>query len=181
MSELNSLLSRLARLVAGDGYLHSLKPVQLQALRFLAGANRFTRTPRGLTAWLGLTKGTVSQTLAVLERKNLVTRSSDATDRRIVRLDLTEAGRDMLAESGDMAEWMIGSLDNAEKAMFAAIIKKMLHAHLAANGHRPMGICANCKHFEKAAHAGLDHRCALLNVGLTDADSQFHCLEQVAA
>ncbi len=42
---LSDLLTRTARLIAGDGHSAGLKPVQWQALRYLAVANRFSRTP----------------------------------------------------------------------------------------------------------------------------------------
>jgi DNA-binding MarR family transcriptional regulator len=175
------LLSRLARLVAGEGHMLGLKPVQLQVLRFLAQANRFTRTPGGVTAWLGQTKGTVSQTLATLERKGLVARSPDTMDRRIVRLDLTSTGRTMLAECDDIADRLTAPLEWKDKAALARIVENMLRSHLAQQGHRTMGICSTCRHFEAAAEAGQPHKCALLNVELTDADSALICIEQEAA
>ena len=71
---LPDLLTRAARLIAGDGHQGGLKPVQWQALRYLESANRFSRTPGALAAWLGQTKGTVAQTLIARARKGLVTR-----------------------------------------------------------------------------------------------------------
>jgi MOSC domain-containing protein YiiM/DNA-binding MarR family transcriptional regulator len=111
-----SLLSRLARIVASEGYGHGLKPVQLQALRYLANANRFSRTPRALTAWLGQTKGTVSQTIASLERRGLVVRSGDTRDRRVIRLELTGAGLTVARTEGDIASSMLAYLDENERA-----------------------------------------------------------------
>ena len=40
-----------------------LQPVQLSALHYLARCNRYSDTPLGVTEYLGLTKGTVSQSL----------------------------------------------------------------------------------------------------------------------
>jgi DNA-binding MarR family transcriptional regulator len=175
------MLTRLSRLVAGEGHLHGLHPAQLQTLRFLAHANRFTRTPRGVTAWLGQTKGTVSQTLAALERKAFIMRRSDPVDRRVVRLELTPAGRAVLEASSDIAEQLTSMFDEAESAGFSATVEKMLRAHLAAGGYRMMGVCATCRHFEEAPNPGADHHCALLDVPLTETDSQLICLEQEAA
>lgn len=44
-----------------------LQSVQLSALHYLARCNRYSDTPLGVTEYLGLTKGTVSQSLKVLE------------------------------------------------------------------------------------------------------------------
>jgi DNA-binding MarR family transcriptional regulator len=49
-----------------------------------------------LTEWLGSTKGTVSQTIGVLERKGLVAKRGDPDDRRRVHLQLTRAGQRVL-------------------------------------------------------------------------------------
>ena len=54
------LIERLTRLVAADGHSGGLKPVQWAALRYLDNANRFSRTPGALAAYLNSTKGTVS-------------------------------------------------------------------------------------------------------------------------
>ena len=61
------LMERLSRLVGQTGHAHGMKPAQWDALRYLARANRFSRTPGALTAYLGATKGTVSQTVIALE------------------------------------------------------------------------------------------------------------------
>src|SRR3546814_21065683 len=90
---LSDLLARTARLIAGDGHSAGLKPVQWQALRYLAIANRFSRTPGALAAWLGQTKGTVSQTVGALERKGLVERTGDPDDRRLVRSEERRVGK----------------------------------------------------------------------------------------
>ncbi len=61
-----------------------LQPVQLSALHYLARCNRYSDTPLGVTEYLGLTKGTVSQSLKVLEGRGLISKLPDARDRRSV-------------------------------------------------------------------------------------------------
>jgi DNA-binding MarR family transcriptional regulator len=57
------VLERLSRVLLNDSASGGLNPTQWEALRFFALANRFSSTPSGLTAFLGVTKGTVSQTV----------------------------------------------------------------------------------------------------------------------
>ncbi len=173
------MLTRMARLIAADGYDHGLQPVQWQALRFLSSANRFSRTPGSLTAWLGQTKGSVSQTINALVRKGLVKRGGDASDQRVVRLDLTEAGQQRLAQGRPAALDILDALDEADRATFAALIEKTLHATFAARGQRPFGVCRDCRHFEPGEDG--QNRCALLDANLSDGDSQLICVEQEAA
>ena len=91
----HELIERMANLLRAEARRvdGQLQPVHLQALAYLARCNRYSDTAGALTEYLGLTKGTVSQTLNVLEREGLIAREEDPADRRRVRLRLTPAGR----------------------------------------------------------------------------------------
>ena len=49
-----ALIERIGRLLSTDAHAGGLLPVQWEALRYRA--NRFSRTPAALTAYLGLTR-----------------------------------------------------------------------------------------------------------------------------
>ena len=68
------------------GATHNLQPVHFQALMFLRQANLYSNTPQALTDYLGLTKGTVSQSLQLLYRKGLIKRYADEKDKRVTKL-----------------------------------------------------------------------------------------------
>jgi DNA-binding MarR family transcriptional regulator len=103
------LVERLGNLMRSElrkaGSDESLQPVHLQALIYLSKANRYSNTPQALADYLGLTKGTVSQTLLLLDRRGLIERFEDDIDRRVVRLRLSSAGEQMLAESQPALAW----------------------------------------------------------------------------
>lgn len=175
------LLLRFARIVAAEGYGRGLQPVQWQALTYLGAANRFSRTPTALTAWLGQTKGSVSQTIMALEQKGLVSRRQDPDDQRVVRLELTDAARAMLgAPPPSIGASMLSRLSGDERDAFMALIARMLIGTIREQGGRPFGQCRTCRHFETTAEQG-SCRCALLDVSLSDEDSRHICYEQVAA
>src|SRR3982751_1145499 len=94
------LVERLGNLMRSElrksGSDESLQPVHLQALVYLSKANRYSNTPQALADYLGLTKGTVSQTLLLLDRRGLIERFEDDIDRRVVRLRLSSAGQRLL-------------------------------------------------------------------------------------
>lgn len=73
--------------------LESLPPVQLSALYYLARCNHYSNTPMAVAEYLGLTKGTVSQSLKKLESNGMIARTADEKDRRSVRLKLTDKSR----------------------------------------------------------------------------------------
>jgi DNA-binding MarR family transcriptional regulator len=173
------LLSRFARIIAAQGYDNGLQPVQWQALRFLGSANRFSRTAKGLTAWLGQTKGSVSQTLIVLETKGLIGRETDVADARVVRLNLTQAGRDLLAdEQTSLPQRMLNHLASDDQVLLLGFVQTMLRTELHKNGGRPFGLCRDCRHFVRDNVSGGQHYCALLQVQLNEVDSQKICIEQ---
>ncbi|GAB5505561.1 MAG: MarR family transcriptional regulator [Rhizobiaceae bacterium] len=177
-----AMIDRLARIAAHDAHTAGLKPVQWEALRFLARANRFSRTPGALTAYLGATKGTVSQTLMTLERAGYVEKSADDADRRTVRLELTDAGKDMLARDGtERMQSALKSIGEADREALAAGAAALLKARIAIDGGRAFGICRECRHFERDAQGPRQHFCRLLTEPLSEGDAANICVEQEAA
>lgn len=83
------LIDRLERLARGADTGGAVNPAQWTALRYLARANRFSRTPAALAEFMQSTRGTVSQTLIALEHKSLLTRTQNERDRRSIDLALT--------------------------------------------------------------------------------------------
>src|SRR5258706_11110461 len=102
VERLGNLMRTELRKSGGD---EALQPVHLQALIYLSKANRYSNTPQALAEYLGLTKGTVSQTLLLLDRRGLIERFEDDIDRRVVRLRLSSAGERLLSDSEPMLAW----------------------------------------------------------------------------
>ncbi len=75
-----ALIERIGRLIGSESHANGLQPVHWEALRYLSKANRFSQTAAALTAYLGLTKGTVSQSLKALEAKGLVRKLVDTEE-----------------------------------------------------------------------------------------------------
>ncbi len=178
---LTELIDRLSRIVVNAGHAQGLKPAQWEALRYLAAANRFSRTPGALALWLGSTKGTVSQTVISLEARGLVTKEP-AQDRRSVRLTLTQAGTQML-NGDDLANIHkeIETLDEPARKNLSASIRVLLTRLLEANGGRPFGVCHSCRHFAAGHPDGSPHYCQLLKTPLAQEEAHKICVEQQAA
>jgi DNA-binding MarR family transcriptional regulator len=178
------LIDRLDRLARSGEAASGLNPAQWEALRYVARANRFSRTPAALAEYLGSTRGTVSQTLIALEQKGHLRRERNNRDRRSVVLGLTALGErtlendPILALAADLEPAGAGRLED-----LVATLREALHAMLARNGGRAFGACHTCRHFRPGDGPGprFPHRCALLDEPLSDADSQAICVEQESA
>ncbi len=176
------LIDRLDRLARSGEAVGGLNPAQWEALRFVARANRFSRTPAALAEYLGSTRGTVSQTLIALEQKGYVTREASARDRRSVVLGLTVLGQHMLKDdpilafAADLATSDPKTLDRLVETLRSA-----LRARITRNAGRAFGACYTCRHFRKGCEPGKSmlHHCALLDEPLSEADSRAICVEQM--
>lgn len=184
VDRLYALLERLGNLLRTEeraaGLPHGLQPVHLQALRYLQSCNRYSNTPAALTEYLGLTKGTVSQTLLVLEEKGLLRKEADAEDRRVVHLKLTEAGRAVLKEAlpPDLFKRALAGLPGGGEALEDALTG-LLRALQTANAQKSFGACATCKHFQREGAGRF--RCGLTREPLSREDSLLLCREHEAA
>ncbi len=155
-----------------------LQPVHIQVLEYLSTCNRFSDTPAAVADYLGLTKGTVSQSIQVLERKNYLTKTPDTEDGRVVHLALTELATELLAELKP-----IEVLEQAQRLLDGqgfSTIEAALHAVLVglqkANQARSFGVCHSCVNFiEKDRH----YHCKLTDLPLTRVDSGKICREHV--
>lgn len=176
-----ALTERIGRLVDADAHGSGLLPVHWEALRYLDRANRFSRTPAALTAYLGSTKGTVSQTLKTLEHKGLVRGTVDPDDRRRRRLALTTKGTRTLDDDPlDKLASAVRGLSASARSSLVEGLEQLLVERLTAEGRRPFGHCRDCVHFAATHPRGRPHFCRLLNERLSVADSGAICHEQVA-
>lgn len=176
------LLERIGRVLQNDGHSQGLKPTQWEALRYFARANRFSRSPSALTAYLGMTKGTVSQTVSALERKGLVEKAAGDADRRQVRIEVTAKGQKLL--NCDPLEALASSLSRlpaSQRQELKDDLRDFLRATLRQRDGRPFGVCKTCRYFQKNAQNGAPHLCGLLAEPLTDEDSGMICFEHEAA
>ncbi|MSU91515.1 MarR family transcriptional regulator [Rhodobacteraceae bacterium 2CG4] len=169
-----ALIERLARLSAAGAWEDGLNPTQAAALAYLARANRFSRAPSHVAAYLGATRGTTSQTLRALERKGLVSERRSDRDRRSISYAPTARGAGIAARRG--------ALDAALEALPAPALAALtdgldatLRAMLAARGGRAFGVCRTCRHH---APRGAGGYCRLLQVALLPEETGQICHEQ---
>lgn len=169
------LVERIGRLITNAQHADGFKPVQWEALRYLNQANVFSRNPGSLGQYLGVTKGSVSQTLSTLEQRGLLKKKTDKKDKRVVRLELTPTGKalvavDPLQELSESAD----SLSAKRQDELVAGLEEILHKHLVNRGRQLFGQCRECRHFQK--NNGQYH-CGLLDEPLEAQGIEMICAE----
>lgn len=175
-SAVDDLLQRLRRTARQREFAHGLLPAQWDALRYLSRANAMSRTPGALAAFLGTTRGTVSQTLAALDGKGCIARVRSERDRRVVRLELTESGRALLARDpqrsirnavDDLPQEISGIMARGLKAVVERLDRNALHS---------FGVCRSCQHFEEASRLDATRRCQLTGEPIAPAEADQICI-----
>ncbi len=127
-----------------------LQPIHVQVLEYLNNCNSYSNTAGAITEYFGLTKGTVSQTLQVLERKGYLNKHADAEDTRIIHLILSPEG-DFLLQQLQLINPLIeiektigdDNFNTLEDALFNAlnVLQKTTNA-------KSFGSCNSCVNFD---------------------------------
>ena len=174
------LLERLTNLLRTEtrraAEAEELQAVQLQALIYLSHCNRYSDTPAAVTEYLGLTKGTVSQSLLHLERKGFLQKHSDEQDRRQVHLKLTAAAKLILkrVDPPPLLRQAEQDLDAGESATLRQQLLSLLKAMQEGNQYKTFGQCRSCPYLHKENKR---FRCGLTNEGLKQSDTRLLCRE----
>jgi len=179
--DLRDLVEALGRLLEGElrerAGAEGLQPIHVRALAFLGRANRYSNTPRGLAEWLGLTKGTVSQSLQLLHRRGLVERAPDPDDGRVVRMGLTARGRALLERCRRAPGWegAVGQLPAGRREEAAATLRALLLEMQRRRGRLTFGECRTCRHLVRGGEGAF--RCGLTAEPLRSSDTLRICRE----
>lgn len=153
-----------------------LQSVHLQVLTYLSICNKYSDTPAAVANFLGMTRGTVSQSLLLLERKGYIKKTIDSSDRRVMRLGLLPPGSDVLhqAKLTDLFCQASIHLKHNRKTEYETVIAAVLAALQKANGSYTFGLCKTCRFFTAT---GDQFICGLTQEPLTQGDSEKICQE----
>jgi len=153
-----------------------LQQVHLQILDYLSRCNRFSDTAAAVTAYLGITKGTVSSSLQIMESKGLIAKTPDAHDKRVIHLSLLDKGRDMLARARpvELFHRAAAMLEREPPDLLVSAVSEVLTALQRANRHQAFGLCKTCRYFTVKPDG---FECGLTRLPLSAEDSEKICQE----
>jgi MarR family transcriptional regulator, negative regulator of the multidrug operon emrRAB len=174
------LLERLGSLIQeatrNDAARHGLLPVQLQVLTYLSQANNYSDFAVAVAEYLGLTRGTVSQTLAVLERDGMITKRTDEHHGRRVHLDLTHAGQQIVLTAWSTRVETLLAKGNSSAAVEEQLAQ-LVGALQAYNEQTAFGVCRDCGYFRKLSGGA---QCGLTKEALAKAQTAKICREWIS-
>ncbi len=157
-----------------------LQPVHVQVLDYLSTCNRFSDTPAAVAEYLCLTKGTISQSIQVLERKNYVEKSQDHQDGRVVHLELSVKGKQLLDEMKPLDIFAKAQqvISTQGFSTLEAALNSILSELQKANNAKSFGVCQSCANFIAVENHYL---CNLTQLPLSQADAKKICREHILA
>ncbi|TDF38406.1 MarR family transcriptional regulator [Alteromonadaceae bacterium M269] len=179
-NEIYTLIERIGNLLKAEsrakGAELGLQAVQQDTLYYLSICNRYSDHLLALTKFLGLTKGTVAQTVKIVEKKGLVTKEKDAVDKRMSHLILTEEGRQHIENSAPPDNFIstIGSLSEKQKGEFLSQLRTCLMTYQNFNQVNGFGVCQSCT-YNMTTEDGF--QCGLTKEKLSESDVQKICVE----
>ena len=155
-----------------------LQPIHGQVLEYLAKCNKYSDTHSAVAEYLGLTKGTVSQTIQILERKHYLYKTVDPLDGRVIHLSLSNTGRQLIDElkpldifkqaEAKVSRQEFDSIGNALLATLGVLQK--------VNQSKSFGQCRSCRHFSVAEN---HYQCGLTDQPLDRDDTDKICRDHV--
>lgn len=182
-------LARLAAVTRADDWNRAkaagINPTQQGVLDYLRGRPEGT----GLTdiaVHLLISQPTATDSVAALERKGLVARRASETDRRAVRVLLTEAGVALLEGQqgeGGMARIAVDRLDEVEKVELLLTVVKLIKTLQDLGAVPVQRMCATCRHFAPFVHPDGDkpHHCHYVDAAFGQREIRIDCHEHETA
>ena len=171
------LLVHVGRAALSEDASTGLTAAQWTCLRFLARANKSTRTPSAFASFQATTRGTASQIIKSVERRGLITGTRSEYDRRSFSFDLTDEGRAMMAQDPlrDLTR-VIDGLRASTRDRFLATLSEIASAMALQRDVPSFGTCRGCTHFGTFGDAAY---CACMSAELAADDIAKLCASYV--
>lgn len=156
---------------------HGLSPLQARCLLLLAQLAPQKGTLSHLAREFGLSKATLSESLKVLEKKQLITRHPTPNDRRCETLVLTSKGKDLARALQNRLDPLLEVLSKRPQKSSLAFWQELLHLIYAL--HRAgiitvSRMCFSCIHHETRSTG---HFCKLMKKPLKAENLRLDCPE----
>jgi DNA-binding MarR family transcriptional regulator len=171
-------LSQVFRILLWDKAKEfSLSPIQIQLMIFILHHSKEKTTVSYLAQEFNFTKPTISDAVKVLEQKKLIKKNIDNVDSRSYTIQLTAAGRKIVADTETYADPLTSLIANSSKSDKLVLwqnISSLITQFNKSNIISVQRTCYNCQHFESKNKTNF---CKLLNQKLEIQDIRIDCGE----
>jgi DNA-binding MarR family transcriptional regulator len=117
------------RLLHFGDELWGTSPGRFHLLMVLMHCPEGASNPAALAEWKGVSRATITGLLDGLEKDGLIQRQADPSDRRLIRVNLTDAGREFLEKiTPTYARWLtdiVGPLSEDERRQLVSLLEKV--------------------------------------------------------
>ncbi len=157
-----------------------IQMVHFQVLDYLSLSNKYSDTPAAIANYLGITRGTLSQTLLILEKKEFIKKHQDQNDKRVFHIQLLQKGLNILNKAKPSVFFNKAAAILEENSLITAAVEELfvesLSALQKANNSYSFGVCHTCKNFSIKS---IGYFCELTQEKLTEPDSVKICQEHI--
>jgi len=157
-----------------------LSSLQLQILMDLLARHPVPQSTSLFVDRYAVARPTVSDSIATLAERRLVSKRSDKKDKRVVNVLLTAKGFRRATEMTDWANQLLESVTALPRAYQEALLSALIRIIGDFTARAIIGVdrmCVTCKHFDRNRRLGMPkaHYCKALKIALGDADLRLDC------
>jgi DNA-binding MarR family transcriptional regulator len=171
-------ISEVFKLLLWEKAKHiGLSPIQIQTLIFVAFHKSELCTVSHLAKEFNITKPTISDAVKVLDRKGIIFKDFSTTDQRSYTIQLTDLGKQLVAETNDFASPLKAQVDTFDVAELDSIFKTLSELIYKLNQNGILTVqrtCYGCKFYQKNDTSDY---CNLLQKELKNQDIRLDCPE----
>jgi DNA-binding MarR family transcriptional regulator len=157
-----------------------LSPIQIQIMVFLLNHNQKYASVSYLALEFNMTKATISDSVKVLEQKNMIQKKAVEGDTRSQSLHLTKEGKNIAQKSSKFAnhfERILSELSIEKKNSLFLSLQSLIKNFQEIDIITTQRMCFTCKFYERKNEK---HRCHFLNAELKDSDIRIDCNEHIS-
>lgn len=156
---------------------YKISPIQIQILIFCSSHKKENLKVSFLATEFDLTKATISDSIKVLIKKELLIKKINPKDSRSFTVQLSTKGKEIVEKTSHFTNALnesIDSLSGVEKGLFLKQLMQLIYQLNQKNIISIQRMCLNCYHYKKE---GNNHYCNLIEKELKNTELQIDCTE----
>ncbi len=160
-----------------ESKLYKISPIQIQLLLFCGTHKKEALKVSFLAKEFDLTKATVSDSIKVLLKKELLVKKIDPKDSRSFTVQLTKQGKEIAAKTSGFTSVLNESIDafsEIEKGVFLEQLMQLIYQLNQKDVIATQRMCLTCFNYKKD---GNSHYCNLMKKELKKPDLRIDCNE----